>query len=356
MWGGAYNLSRAVLAGVLAAGCLMPGFAEAAPELETWPHYDDHPDYWDLEPTQNEYTVTIQGIKNDGLDPDDPDYPDDMISINWVGDDGASVEGCKINVNYVNSTDTLTITPKIDIIGGYVANGNAKSNTVDISNVKFEDSAYIYGGFSNSDSGAAAFSSGDTSGDVTKNEVKISGNTTFERNYSIYGGKSSSANANENRVSISGGTFGDSYYFGLIFGGCSDSGEANGNSVSISSDTISGSYNINGFVYGGRGATKAEGNSVSISGGEFNGDVYGGYGKTANGNSVIISGGNFDGGYYPSQVTGGHSAYGTANGNSVIISGGRFININVHGGRSMGTAEDNSVIISGVTINGNVWG
>ena len=52
--GGAYNLSRAVLAGVLAAGCLMPGFAEAAakPELETWPHYDDHPDYWDLEPTQ----------------------------------------------------------------------------------------------------------------------------------------------------------------------------------------------------------------------------------------------------------------------------------------------------------------
>lgn len=32
-WGGAYNLSRAVLAGVLAAGCLMPGFAEAAPVL-----------------------------------------------------------------------------------------------------------------------------------------------------------------------------------------------------------------------------------------------------------------------------------------------------------------------------------
>ena len=29
-WGGTYNLSRAVLAGVLAAGCLMPGFAEAA--------------------------------------------------------------------------------------------------------------------------------------------------------------------------------------------------------------------------------------------------------------------------------------------------------------------------------------
>ena len=29
-WGGAYNLSRSVLAGVLAAGCLMPGFAEAA--------------------------------------------------------------------------------------------------------------------------------------------------------------------------------------------------------------------------------------------------------------------------------------------------------------------------------------
>ena len=34
-WGGAYNLSRAVLAGVLAAGCLMPGFAEAAADLVT---------------------------------------------------------------------------------------------------------------------------------------------------------------------------------------------------------------------------------------------------------------------------------------------------------------------------------
>ena len=32
-WGGAYNLSKAVLAGVLAAGCLMPGFAEAVPVL-----------------------------------------------------------------------------------------------------------------------------------------------------------------------------------------------------------------------------------------------------------------------------------------------------------------------------------
>ena len=29
-WGGAYNLSRAVFAAVLAAGYLMPGFAEAA--------------------------------------------------------------------------------------------------------------------------------------------------------------------------------------------------------------------------------------------------------------------------------------------------------------------------------------
>ena len=33
--GGAYNLSRAVLAGVLAAGCLMPGVAEAATYVVT---------------------------------------------------------------------------------------------------------------------------------------------------------------------------------------------------------------------------------------------------------------------------------------------------------------------------------
>ena len=268
---------------MLAAGCLMPGFAEAAPVLETWPDYNEKSN-WDLEHTPNEYTVTIKGVTNDGLE------FGDIISINWLGDNEESVEGCKINVNYDNSNDHLTITPKIGICGGYVANGDAISNTVNISNVKFKNRADIFGGCSgNPYSSAAAIFSGDTSGDVTKNEVKISGNTKFEKFYYIYGGKSSSGNANENRVSISGGTFGESLYSGLIFGGRSDSGEANYNKVIISGGTITGS------VFGGYSESgEANKNSVIISGGTINGSVCGGHAfgssSEANKNKVILVG------------------------------------------------------------------
>ena len=95
---------------MLAAGCLMPGFAEAATELETYPDYNEKSN-WDLEHTPNKYTVTIKGITNDDLD------PDDMITINWLDNTGERVEGCTINVKGVNSTDLLPITPKIGISG-----------------------------------------------------------------------------------------------------------------------------------------------------------------------------------------------------------------------------------------------
>ncbi len=301
-WRGAYNLSRAVLAGVLAAGCLMPGFAEAAPGLLT----SSGVDY-----TRVGNTATItKNIESAAY----------TQVIYWHPGDGETVvEGHTIDVKGVNSTSPLTITPEISIRGGYVDDGNAISNTVNISNVTFEDMAYVYGGRSgNPYSSAAAIYSGNTSsyGTVTGNTVTIK-DTSFER-------------------------------YSEIFGGFSESGIANKNSVSISDSTIN-----SGAVLGGVGNTAANNNSVSISGGTFNDElaVHGGHSASgeANGNSVIISGGTFGSDTVNSYVFGGYSISGTANENSVIISGGTIYGL-VSGGyvnNSSGTAKENKVILVG---------
>ena len=293
--GGAYNLSRAVLAGVLAAGCLMPGFAEAASF-----NMDGGVEGTDYTKVGN--IATITNVNNS------------VAEICWKSNNG-NVEGCTINV------ENIIIENEIDIWGGFTENNGTvvTGNTVTIKDTTFKSTSepfHILGGMSES------------SGNVTGNAVKISGNTTFESTSNIFGGGSeSSGNVTGNTVEISGNTtFAPT---SKIYGGYSVDGQAKGNSVSISGGTF-------------RGGTYAS-------------DVYGGLGKTAKGNSVSISGGTFSGSVQVSHVYGG---YGTteANGNSVIISSGTFNRSEVHGGRSMGTAEDNSVIISGGTINGHVWG
>ena len=322
-WGGAYNLSRAVLAGVLAAGCLMPGFAEAA-TLVTIPEGLIDEGLITVDRTEGKNIATITAVNGEDGDTRDTRW------IFWnPGDEEAIaegctiVEGCTINVNDVNSTNNMTITPEIHVIGGNVEDSIAKSNTVNISNVIFTNSASIYGGYSDS-------------GEANDNSVSISGGEFIGR---VFGGRGETA-ANGNSVSISSGTF------NYVFGGSSDPGEANGNQVIISGGTFGGTVESN--VYGGRGITDANGNSVIISGGTFkNSSICGGYSRSgeANGNQVIISGGTF-GGTVESNVYGGRGIT-DANGNSVIISGGEF-NGNVYGGYSdSGTATNNKVILVG---------
>ena len=126
--GGAYNLSRAVLAGVLAAGCLMPGFAEAAVLVKSP----------GVNCTEGEKIATITEVNENPAGPK-------FIFWNPVGEEAITegctiVEGCTINVNDVNSTNNMTITPEIHVIGGNVEDSIAKSNTVNISNVIFTNS------------------------------------------------------------------------------------------------------------------------------------------------------------------------------------------------------------------------
>ena len=213
-WGGTYNLSRAVLAGVLAAGCLMPGFAEAA-VLKTDPDYHTTSN-WDLEHTQNEDTVTIKGITKDGLD------PDGTIEIFWASNnEEAIVEGCTINVKDVNTPSTQDIIIK----GGYVDNGKAISNTVNISNVTFENSAEIYGGASGS-VGSASFSGN------TRSNGTVTGNTVTG-----------------NTVTIKDTTFKD--YAAILGGYTSGDGTVTGNKVTISGNTTFNEANEASEIYGG---------------------------------------------------------------------------------------------------------
>ena len=296
-WGGAYNLSRAVLAGMLAAGCLMPGFAEAAVLATTGSI--------NFGPNEGENTATITAVTGNAGE------------IYWASNnEEASVEGCTINVA------PITIVPEIKIYGGKsLISGVVTGNTVTIKDTTFSSSSYIYGGYS-------------MNGKANENSVSISGGTFAGL---VSGGSSISGEANGNQVIISGGTIN-----GVVFGGSSSSSEANGNRVSISGSTINGEV-CGGFSPDGT----ANGNSVSISGSTFNGDVKGGFSPdgTANGNSVSISGGNITGNVY------GGCASGTANGNSVIISGGTFNDyVDVWGGYAYsdsGEANNNKVILVG---------
>ena len=316
-WGGTYNLSRAVLAGVLAAGCLMPEFAEAA-KL-----YDSSGVNWPTDGTTATITGDIIGTGTRHIYWQ-PSYED--------GED--SVVGYTINV------DPGTIEPEIHISGGKGLNA-ANGNSVKISGGTFN--SLICGG----DGYTAA----------EGNIVEIRGGTI---NADVSGGLSDYGTANGNIVSISGGIFNGNLD---VWGGCSASGEATNNKVIISGGTFGGTVESN--VYGGWGATAAEGNSVSISRGTINGVVSGGYvkydfdtaDKTANGNQVIISGGEFIGsrvvgGYveFDDSNTNNNTANTTANGNQVIISGGSFIDSHVAGGvaeSGSDTANNNKVILVG---------
>ena len=134
---------------MLAAGCLMPGFAEAASFQMDYGTKDT--DY-----TEVENIATI--IKDIG---------GESRWIYWKPGDGeAIVKDCTINV------DPITIEPGIDIYGGYTSgNGAVTGNTVTIKGTTFTSTSYpsnsyIYGGRSKG-------------GNANNNAVEISDNTTF---------------------------------------------------------------------------------------------------------------------------------------------------------------------------------
>ena len=198
-------------------------------------------------------------------------------------------------------------------------------------------------------------------GAAENNRVTVSGGT-FKR--IIYGGYAASGNATDNVVNISGGTI-----TGELNGGYADaSGKVTGNIVNITGGVIR-SLKIEvapgilvpaGGIYGGRADGEnsiVQGNSVNISGKALLNDfcemefIGGGYASGANSqvtdNSVNISGGTINN----SNISGGHAKTGTVENNSVTVSGG-MVKGEVYGGciedKSDATITGNSITLSGM--------
>lgn len=199
-------------------------------------------------------------------------------------------------------------------------------------------------------------------GAAENNRVTVSGGT-FKR--IITGGYAASGNATDNVVNISGGTI-----TGELNGGYADaSGKVTGNIVNITGGAISSFKPFDipaGGIYGGRAVGEnsiVQGNSVNISGKALLNDfcemgfIGGGYASGANSqvtdNSVNISGGTINN----SSIIGGYAGTGTAENNSVTVSGGTINNSNISGGHAKtGTVENNSVTVSGGMVKGEVYG
>ena len=144
--------------------------------------------------------------------------------------------------NTVNISGNADVTGKV--FGGYSRKSSAYSNTVNISDGTIGSSAYVYGGYSDSDS--------------------------------------ASGSANDNTVNISGGTIGSDSQPAYVYGGYSEIGSANNNVINISGSADIKNANL--FGYGGYG-TNATGNTLTIDGWK---------GNNGNGDYTVKSLNNFD--------------------------------------------------------------
>ena len=300
------------------------------------------------------YSVTLTGT---GL-------TDAAGALSWGGNvtgNSITVDGGQANTVYGGSTstgnaneNTVTIgsgsSKAGDVYGGYASgyptSGNANSNHVNVNGGTVEQT--LWGGYS-------------VMGNANGNEVTVSSGTVA---YSLYGGWSDNKNANKNIVSITGGTVATAAYNAVYGGHAYNDGAANENEV-----TVSGNANIENQVVGGSGVTQANNNTVTISGGTVNstgwaGAVVGGMSsgggadKTENGNKVFINGtANVTG-----DVTGGMDGYytATASENTVTIDGSAVITGNVMGasGESRDKTENKVYITKDYTgtVTGDVYG
>ena len=164
-------------------------------------------------------------------------------------------------------------------------------------------------------------------------EVNVSSNGHV---VNAYGGYSYGSNANDNKVTISGGSVENAY------GGYGPYTASN--TVTISGGTV-------GTVYGGRSDSgNATYNNVNITGGTVTGTVYGGYGTNAQYNTVTIEGtGNIN--LSDASIFGGGGSignYNTVNINRAVTVKEIFGGVATHNGNTLNLGA------SGITVTGNV--
>ena len=223
--------------------------------------------------------------------------------------------------------------------------------------------SYVYGGYASTGNGSA---------EAGNNSVTINGGN-IEVDLQVYGGHASASNgsaeANINSVTVTSGSL--SSVYGGYASVNNGSAEANINSVTVTSGSLSSVYGGYANAYNDS-FSEANNNNITINGGSIEHTVHGGYASAetsgsaaANNNGIIINGGNIHysvGFFY--CVSGGYAYADTfgfveANNNEIIINGGS-INYTVHGGYAEGSSGIGSVTANinnnSVTVNdGNVF-
>ncbi len=176
------------------------------------------------------------------------------------------------------------------------------------------------------------------SGNIVTIDSNVRGN--------VIGGYASAGAADNNQVTMTGGTVDHSVSGAFVDG----NGTATGNSVTMSSGMIDNSF-FGAFVNSG----VVSGNSATVLDGTVEGNVIGGYALgdgTANGNTVTVSDGTAKGDVIGGQAHGD----GTASGNTVTVSGGTAKRYVIGGDVTNGTANGNTVTVSGGTVEEYVIG
>lgn len=170
------------------------------------------------------------------------------------------------------------------VAGGYAVSesgdASAKGNSVTISGGIFQD--FVYGGYAQTASGNA---------EAGGNSLLVNGNAEFHGDIAGGFAKGDRSKVSNNDVTVSGGTFTD-IYGGVASG--KNGAEATGNLVTLNGGFAKSV--LGGAAYSESGSTTADNNSVTIGGGTVTGEVYGGYALSnsgsaeTNNNKVILSG------------------------------------------------------------------
>ena len=162
------------------------------------------------------------------------------------------------------------------------------------------------------------------------NAVTIDSDVTVN----VVGGYTAAGTAENNQVTMTGGTVGEDVYGAFVNG----NGTATGNSVTMTGGTVTDSFN-GAYVNNG----VVSGNSATVTGGTVKWNVNGAWTQngTASGNSATVTGGATVEGY----VYGGYTGNGTAAENSVTVSDST-VGYVLGGYASTGTVEDNRVKVT----------
>lgn len=295
-------------------------------------------------------TVNTAMAANNGLS-------DSTVEINngfyYIGNNGTSSD------NFVVINNEIT---GGGVIGGYTVNGSAVGNKVYINNNVYIDnnvSGSIYGGYAVG-SGSAVdnfvyVNGGENIGNVrggsvgegyvADNCVKINAGTFADGVYINGGSSEKTATITNNKIEITGGTFG---YNNSIYGGSSSSNFSSdvfNNTVKITGGTFKGSKWDTGL------GTPGYAGSTYIAGGSSNGGV-------VHGNTVEISGGTFgyeykdDNGishFGRTDILAGLSDHGTVKDNTIILSGNVDLTyVNLYGRDSAAlNYSNNNLVING---------